>query len=135
MGSVWKPSTYWPSEQALGDTVAMENLETRLRGEGRCEEAEVWLRRAAEAGDIFAMQRLAGRLDEVGRAEEAETWLVRAAEMNDHFAHFVRIRLYLRFDETGRPEEADRWLRRDIEAGDTSSLVILAGRLEQAGRG
>ena len=80
------------------------------------------------------MQRLAERLDEVGQAEEAETWLARAAELDNPVAHFVRLRLYQRLDEAGRQVEADSWLRWDIEAGDTSSLWILAGRLERAGR-
>jgi hypothetical protein len=85
------------------------------------------------AGDAIAMQQLAARLDEDGQPDDAERWLVRAAEADDHFAHFVRVRLYLRLDEAGRTDEADAWLRRDIDAGETSSLVILTGRLELAG--
>jgi TPR repeat protein len=116
-----------------GDTVVMERLAARLDEAGRRDDAEGWLRRAAEAGDAMAMQQLAGWLDEAGKAEEAEGWLIQAAEADNHFAHFVRVRLYLRLDEAGRPEDAEAWLRRDIEAGNTSLMLNLAGRLDQAG--
>ncbi|HUB40580.1 MAG TPA: hypothetical protein VMA72_17175 [Streptosporangiaceae bacterium] len=43
------------------------------------------------------------------------------------------MQLYVRLDAAGRPDEADEWLRRDIEAGETSSLWLLASRVEQAG--
>jgi uncharacterized protein YidB (DUF937 family) len=117
-----------------GDTTVMQRLAEHLDKAGRRDDATGWLRRAAEAGDAIAMQQLAARLDEDGKPDDAERWLVRAAEADDHSAHFVRVRLYLRLDEAGRSDEADAWLRRDIDAGETSSLVILAGRLELAGR-
>jgi hypothetical protein len=116
-----------------GDTMVMQRLAEHLDKAGRRGDATGWLRRAAEAGDTSAMQQVAGRLDEDGEPDDAERWLVRAAEADDHSAHFVRVRLYLRLDEAGRADEADAWLRRDIDAGETSSLVILAGRLELAG--
>jgi hypothetical protein len=78
------------------------------------------------------MQQLAARLEEDGEPDDAERWLVRAAEADDHFAHFVRIQLHVRLDAAGRPDDADEWLRRDIEAGETSSLVVLASRVERA---
>ena len=116
-----------------GDTVVMERLAEHLDKADRRDDATGWLRRAAEAGDTIAMQQLAARLDEDGEPDDAERWLVRAAEADDHFAHFVRMRLYLRLDEAGRPDEADAWFRRDIEAGETSSLVILASRARAGG--
>ena len=116
-----------------GDTTVMQRLAEHLDKAGRRDDATGWLRRAAETGDAITMQQLAARLDEDGKPDDAERWLVRAAEADDHFAHFVRVRLYLRLDEAGRSDEADAWLRRDIDAGETSSLMILAGRLELAG--
>jgi hypothetical protein len=46
----------------------------------------------------------------------------------------VRLRFFQRLDEADRTEEAEDWLRRDIEAGDTSSLWLLASRLDQSGQ-
>jgi hypothetical protein len=117
-----------------GDTVVMERLAEHLDKANRRSDATGWLRRAAEAGDTIAMQQLAARLDEDGEPDDAERWLIRAAKADDHFAHFVRMQLYTRLVAGGRPNDADEWLRRDIEAGETSSLVVLASRLAQAGK-
>jgi TPR repeat protein len=55
-----------------------------LAGQGRDEEAEPWLRKAATAGNRFGMEGLARLLAQQGRAEEAEPWLRKAATAGDH---------------------------------------------------
>jgi uncharacterized protein YidB (DUF937 family) len=117
-----------------GDTVVMGQLAARLDEAGQAQEAEQWIRRAAEAGDPIAMDQLAARLDEAGQAQEAEQWMQRAIKAGSPFTDFIRSRLAQRFYDTDRPDEAEAMLRQDIEAGNSSSMWILAARLDQADR-
>jgi TPR repeat protein len=140
----------------------MQLLAVRLGEAGHAEEAEEWLRRAAEAGNPNAVQLLAKAPLPKGDAG-AETILRTAAASGDTSAILsiagrldqtghgeeaqqllvqaagsgdtvIMERLAARFDEAGRGEEAEEWLRRAAEAGDSIVMQQLADRLDEAGR-
>ena len=120
-GSVAPPS--W------GDVAAKYNLGLVLQKGGDHQEAETWLRRAAEDGDVAAMYNLGLALRNRHELDGAELWLRRGAEGRDAAA--IRD-LALLLELKGHPEEAAEWLRRGAQNGDEvamSELSRLGGEL------
>jgi TPR repeat protein len=94
------------------------------------QEAEDWLRQAAEAADPAAMWALAGLLEWDWRDQEAKEWLGRAAKAGDRRAMRELAGL---LDWDGRDLEAENWLRRAGEAGDPEAIREFVERLNKAG--
>jgi DNA-binding XRE family transcriptional regulator len=105
-----------------GQTVAMYSLGKLLRRSGRPDEAEVWLRRAADVGHPGAQFNLGKLVEESGRPDEAEGWLRRAADADHPDAPFSLWKLNI---ENGRPREAEVWLRRAADAGHRDAMFSL----------
>lgn len=73
------PSQTAARQAAAGGSPAdMNRLGTRLKLDGRHDEAAEWFRKAAEAGDNDAMANLATHLMGRGRNKEAAEWFRRA---------------------------------------------------------
>jgi len=104
-----------------GDPVAMYNLARALKKNGRPDEAELWLRRAAEAGHPGALFNLGNLAYEDDRREEAERWLRNAAEAG-HPDAMHRLWGLLREDN---PREAEKWLRQAATAGSRKAMYRL----------
>ena len=127
--------------QALGiDDIflpAMMNLAVLLNGQGRNNEAESLLQKAAAAypDNAQAAYSLGLLLAEAGRMEEAINWLRRAADV-DPFGVRVRYNLGLLLQQTGRLDEAEVIFREalTIAPDDLDVMYAYADHLERRGR-
>ncbi len=106
-----------------GHPRALAVISTRLRARGETDEAERWLRRAAEAtGEPFFLVELGELLAGRGDVDGAETWYRRAAEAGDVDAMG---RLGSVLVARGGPGEAERWYRKAAGAGRVSAMADL----------
>jgi tetratricopeptide (TPR) repeat protein/DNA-binding XRE family transcriptional regulator len=104
-----------------GDPAAMYDLARVLRKSGRPDEAELWLRRAAEVGHPGALYNLGNLAYEDGRRDEAERFL-RSAAHAGHPDAMYQLWSLLREEV---PAEAEDWLRRAAIAGNRSAMYNL----------
>jgi TPR repeat protein len=92
---------------------------------GRREEAERWLRDAAESGDASATWDLVCQLQQRGRGAETIWWLRRLAHAGDTDAMWV---LGWRLRQDGQIEEARRWEHWARTAGTGPPQATEVGR-------
>jgi TPR repeat protein len=116
-----------------GITVAMANLAQLLdlRGPAYADEAEEFLRKAAQAGDRNSLGNLCAKLHSEGRLGElAQEYLI-LAQAGDVLA-MRNLGMAYSFD--GRHEDAERWTRRAADAGLPDAMFDLAVRREHQGQ-
>jgi TPR repeat protein/DNA-binding XRE family transcriptional regulator len=118
-------------EANVGDPLAMYRLAHLLKRNGRPDESERWLRRAAEAGHPGALNTLGRLTFEQGRQREAEHWL-RSAANAGHADAMYSLWTLLREDD---PEDARAWLRKAADSGNRDAMyrlwIIHQGRDER----
>jgi TPR repeat protein len=86
------------------------------------DQAETWLRRAADAGDFDAMPSLALLLVKRGDHDEAEIWARKAAEAG-HSGAMVSLGLLLH--RRGDRDGSETWWRKAADAGDPMARTLL----------
>jgi uncharacterized protein len=109
--------------------LAAFNLYLRHRAAGEDEQAETWLRRAAEGGYVGAVTTLGTLLYQRGDHAGAEPWWKAAAMVGDvdaayAYGHLLRLR---------GDDQADPWLRRAAERGHARAAEILGRTADERG--
>jgi TPR repeat protein/DNA-binding XRE family transcriptional regulator len=104
-----------------GDPQAMYRLARLLRENGRPDESERWLRRAAEHGHPGALFTLGNLVAEEGGHSEAVHWLRGAADAG-HTDAMYNLSILLREDA---PRDARSWLRKAADGGNRNAMYRL----------
>ncbi|MEU0490358.1 Clp protease N-terminal domain-containing protein [Nocardiopsis sp. NPDC006139] len=127
-----KMEELWNAEAERGDADAMAKLgalkATRWWNK---DEAEFWLRRAAEHGHTRAMITLADLLTEHGDTTEAEFLYRKAAEAGDRDAMMSLGHL---FGKKNDEKESEHWYQRASEVSKVDSKVAPPDEQEQQGQ-
>jgi TPR repeat protein len=119
------------SKTAAGaDPNAAFVLGLRTLERGQRDDAESWLRIAAEGGNIGSMFELALILKRRGDRENARTWFSSAAEHEDAAAIY---NMGLMLKEDDDLDQAEGWFRRAAELGDVAAMYNLGLLLRQTG--
>lgn len=135
-GEYSRAEAAWRPLAEAGHPMAMNLMGTLLSFPvGDSEEAERFLKGAADAGDVVAMSNYGALLKRQGRLAEAELIYRRAVDAGFYFAAGKLGFLQL---EQGRREEGEASLRRAVEDPDSDGAFFfcypLARLLEETGR-
>jgi tetratricopeptide (TPR) repeat protein len=119
------------AKDAFAANIAALRLAVLLHEQGRNEEAERRLRKAARAGYVPAIYLMAKLLHHLGRGGEMWAWYRLAARAGDVLAAYA---LGILLRDKGDSPEAERWLRRAAEAGEADAAFELGRLLATLGR-
>jgi TPR repeat protein len=120
---------WWQAGAKAGNAEAMYVYGHMLRLRG-ADQAEVWLRRAAERGHVRAAEILGRAADERGDLTEAEKWWRVAAEAGDPEA---ANQLGVLLSTQGKRAEGRTWYAKGAEGGHGVAMFNLAVRLSEDG--